>query len=118
MMNNNDVVDFSIVLKMSEILNEYMRWKRHLWESDRKLYNKLKQTHKPMKETRESISHKVMTSNELYVTRAVTTLKDIKDCLNYDLQYDASTVVPLLDKVNALLVLIEITEHETSIFHR
>jgi len=121
----NKVLDYSIVSQMHELTREWMNWYKQLWKTDRGLHNGLREGKNIIDRYNESLRNKVMMDNELYVHRGIETLNTFKASCESAKTYHHTCKDPegliiemnrFIERADALIVLIEMSDHKKSIW--
>lgn len=122
----NKVLDFNIVANMHSLVSSYASWKKYLWKHDRRLFNGLKLTSESMKSLKETMGYKLMSGAELSVERGLDILNSFKknveidrNHINYRSKDEEAAFIKIdefIEEATSLIVLIEMTEHQNSIF--
>lgn len=128
-MNNNEVLEFKIVSDIFEVTNELNVWLKNAWKNDRKVYNMTKEFHYQIKDNRETASYYMMSGNELTVHRGLSLLEDTKRVAIYIIngtdtiksknpQELINKMESIIEKTELIMVTINMTEHNESIYNK
>jgi chromosome segregation ATPase len=124
------VLEFTFISQLSEITSALNSLKKFLWDNNRKLHNELKEELKQINEHKRTITHYVMSSNELNVERGVSIIAElgvltekVLTAFNRrfmegrrELTEKIDMLEELKDKIDSIRVAIELVDHPKSFF--
>lgn len=125
------VIEYNLISQISAISRELFSLKKFLWNNNRYLHKNLKEEFKQVEEIKKTLTYHIMSSNELYLLKAISILNELEFLINEitkefkndlvnrnrtELEKSISELEELQERNDALRVAIEMIEHKKSFF--